>query len=129
MKNLFLFPKNKVLITNLLLVTTISLLSFYNEESYATEENNFTNKDINELEIIASKVKMTMPGTNMTFGVPLDNAKMHLLEAEMDLKEDNIVGALIQLNLTSKAIKMHEKELADIVEMVEMIEKMNFTKK
>jgi len=129
MKNLFLFSKIEVLITNLLLVTSISLLSFYIQDSYATEDNNFTNKDINELEIIASKVKLTMPGTNMTFGVPLDNAKMHLLEAEMDLKEDNIVGALIQLNLTSEAIKMHEKELADIVEMVEMIEKMNFTKK
>lgn len=129
MKNFFLLSKIEVLITNLLLVTSISLLSFYIEESYGTEDNNFTNKDINELEIIASKVKMTMPGTNMTFGVPLDNAKMHLMEAEMDLKEDNIVGALIQLNLTSEAIKMHEKELADIVEMVEMIEKMNFTKK
>ena len=129
MKNLFVLPKIEVLLPNFLLVTTISLLSFYIEESYATEDKNFTNKDINELEIIASKVKMTMPGTNMTFGVPLDNAKMHLLEAEMDLKEDNIVGALIQLNLTSEAIKMHEKELANIVEMVEMIEKMNFTKK
>ena len=129
MKNLFLLPKIEVLMINLLLVTTISLLSFYNEESYATEHNNLTNNDINELELIASKVKMTMPGTNMTFGVPLDNAKMHLLEAKMDLKEDNVVGALIQLNLTTKAIKMHEKELANIVEMVEMIEKMNFTKK
>lgn len=128
MKNFFLLSKIWVLLTNLLLVTSISLISFYIDDSYGIEDNNFTNQDINELEIIASKVKMTMPGTNMTFGVPLDNAKMHLLEAEMDLKEDNIDGALIQLNLTSKAIKMHEKELADIVEMVEMIEKMNYTK-
>ena len=128
MKNLFLLSKIWVLLTNLLLVTSISLISFYIGESYGIEDNNFTNQDINELEIIVSKVKMAMPGTNMTFGVPLDNAKMHLLEAEMDLKENNIDGALIQLNLTSKAIKMHEKELADIVEMVEMIEKMNYTK-
>ncbi|MFB5600320.1 MAG: hypothetical protein ACE5SW_08860 [Nitrososphaeraceae archaeon] len=112
----------------ILSVAGISFLSFYIEIGNAVEDNNYTKQNINNLEIIASKVKMTMPGTNMTFGVPLDNAKMHLLEAKMDLKEDNVRGALIQLNFTSDAIKMHEKELADIVKMVQMVEKMNFTK-
>lgn len=106
----------------------ISFFSLYIGIGNAVEDKNYTKQDFNNLEIIASKVKMTMPGTNMTFGVPLDNAKMHLLEAQMDLKEDNVRGALIQLNFTSDAIKMHEKELADIVKMVQMVEKMNFTK-
>lgn len=112
----------------ILSVAGISFFSFHIGIGNAVEDNNFTKQDINNLEIIASKVKMAMPGTNMTFGAPLDNAKMHLLEAKMDLKEDNVRGALIQLNFTSDAIKMHEKELADIVKMVEMVEKMNFTK-
>src|SRR5690242_12087584 len=32
---------------------------------------------------------MTMPGGNMTFGSSLQNAKMHLTEAIMDLKSGN----------------------------------------
>ena len=116
-----------ILLNVILSSTSIFLFSFYIEIGHTTKDN-ITKQDIDDLQIIASKVKMTMPGTNMTFGVPLDNAKMHLFEARMDLKEDNIKGALIQLNLTSDAIKMHEKELADIVKMVEMVEKMNFTK-
>ena len=91
-------------------------------------DENQTKQDITDLQIIASKVKMTMPGTNMTFGVPLENAKMHLILAEMDIKEGNMDGALMQLNFTSDSIKMHEKELADIVKMVEMVDTMNFTR-
>jgi len=54
---------------------------------------------------------MMMPGGNMTFGSSLDNAKMHLMEAIMDLNEGNIKGAIMQLNMTDQGIKMHEKEM------------------
>jgi len=43
---------------------------------------------------------MMMPGGKMTFGTSLQNAKMHLTEAIMDLKSGNTRGALMELNLT-----------------------------
>ena len=58
---------------------------------------------------------MMMPGGNMTFGSSLDNAKMHLMEAIMDLNEGNIKGAIMQLNMTDQGIKMHEKEMLDMM--------------
>ena len=57
---------------------------------------------------------MMMRGGAMTFGSSLDNARMHLLEAIMDIKEGNIKGAIIQLNMTDQGIKMHEKEMMDM---------------
>jgi hypothetical protein len=54
---------------------------------------------------------MMMPGGLMTFGSSLDNARMHLMEAIMDIKEGNIKGAIMQLNMTDQGIKMHEKEM------------------
>ena len=54
---------------------------------------------------------MMMPGGNMTFGSSLDNAKMHLMEAIMDLNEGDIKGAIMQLNMTDQGIKMHEQEM------------------
>ena len=58
-----------------------------------------------------SNQTMMMPGGNMTFGSSLDNAKMHLMEAIMDLNEGNIKGAIMQLDMTDQGIKMHEKEM------------------
>jgi len=58
---------------------------------------------------------MMMPGGNMTFGSSLDNAKMHLMEAIMDLNEGDIKGAIMQLNMTDQGIKMHEKEMMDMM--------------
>jgi hypothetical protein len=58
---------------------------------------------------------MMMPGGNMTFGSSLDNARMHLIEAIMDLNEGNIKGAIMQLNMTDQGIKMHEKEMMDMM--------------
>ena len=58
---------------------------------------------------------MMMPGGTMTFGSSLDNAKMHLMEAIMDLNEGDIKGAIIQLNMTDLGIKMHEKEMMDMM--------------
>jgi hypothetical protein len=54
---------------------------------------------------------MTMPGGNMTFGASLQNAKVHLTEAMMDLRIGDAKGAAKELNLTAQAISMHEKEL------------------
>ena len=65
---------------------------------------------------------LMLPGSNMTFGSSLDNAKMHLMEAIMDLKENNIDGALIQLNITSDNINMHEQEMSDMMKMMDNIE-------
>src|SRR5712691_7625306 len=45
---------------------------------------------------------MTIPGGNMTFGASLQNAKMHLMEAIMDLKTGNTKGTLMELNLTAQ---------------------------
>jgi hypothetical protein len=36
----------------------------------------------------------------------------------MDIEDNNINGALMQLNMTSKDIKMHEQEMADMMLMI-----------
>ncbi|MGA9151092.1 MAG: hypothetical protein WBZ36_10975 [Candidatus Nitrosopolaris sp.] len=58
---------------------------------------------------------MMMPGGNMTFGASLQNAKMHLMEAIMDLKTGNAKGAMMELNLTDQGIKMHEQEIKSMM--------------
>jgi hypothetical protein len=58
---------------------------------------------------------MMMPGGNMTFGASLQNAKMHLTEAIMDLKSGNTKGAMMELNLTDQGIKMHEQEIKSMM--------------
>jgi hypothetical protein len=54
----------------------------------------------------------------MTFVSSLDNAKMHLMDAIIDLKNNNIDGALMQLNMTGNDIKIHEREMADMMLMI-----------
>ncbi len=61
---------------------------------------------------------MMLPGSNMTFVSSLDNAKMHLMDAIIDIENNNIDGALIQLNMTGNDIKMHEREMADMMLMI-----------
>lgn len=61
---------------------------------------------------------MMMPGGNMTFGSSLDNARMHLIQAIMDLNEGNIKGAIMQLNMTDEGIKMHEKEMMEMMKIL-----------
>ena len=58
---------------------------------------------------------MMIPGGNMTFGSSLENAKMHLMEASMDLKNGDTKGATMQLNMTDQAIKLHERELESMM--------------
>ena len=62
---------------------------------------------------------MMMPGGNMTFGSSLDNAKMHLMEAIMDLNEGDVKGAIMQLNMTDVGIKMHEKDMMGMMKSME----------
>jgi hypothetical protein len=71
-------------------------------------KNNITNTaSINSGDIKDS----SLPGRNMTFGSSLDSAKMHLMEALMDLKSGDNQGAIMQLNMTNIAIAMHEQEM------------------
>ena len=67
---------------------------------------------------VNNQTMMMMPGGNMTFGSSLDNARMHLMEAIMDLNEGNIKGAIKQLNMTDQGIKMHEKEMMDMMKIM-----------
>ena len=62
---------------------------------------------------------MMIPGGNMTFGSSLDNAKMHLMEAIMDLNEGDVKGAIMQLNMTDLGIKMHEKDMMGMMKSME----------
>ena len=71
-----------------------------------------------ENELVNGNNSMMLPGRNMTFGSSLDNAKMHLMEAIVDIEDNNIDGALMQLNMTSKDIKIHEQEMADMMLMM-----------
>jgi hypothetical protein len=71
-----------------------------------------------ENELVNGNNSMMLPGSNMTFGSSLDNAKMHLMEAIVDIEDNNIDGALMQLNMTSKDIKMHEQEMEDMMLMM-----------
>ena len=71
-----------------------------------------------ENELVNGNNSMMLPGSNMTFGSSLDNAKMHLMEAIVDIEDNNINGALMQLNMTSKDIKTHEQEMADMMLMM-----------
>ena len=59
-----------------------------------------------------------MPGGAMTFGSSLDNARMHLLEAIMDLNQGDVKGAIMQLNMTDQGIKMHQKEMMDMMNIM-----------
>jgi len=89
-------------VTVLLAVTTGAVFSQY------LSVNDTQNKSANPNQT------MMMPSGLMTFGSSLDNARMHLLEAIMDIKEGNIKGAIMQLNMTDQGIKMHEKEMMDM---------------
>ncbi len=74
--------------------------------------------DTRDESAVNNQTMMMMPGGNMTFGSSLDNARMHLMEAIMDLNEGNIKGAIMQLNMTDQGIKMHEKEMMDMMKIM-----------
>ena len=94
---------------------SIHVFSLPNNIATITQQN--TSASINRNESIM------LPEKNMTFGVSLDNAKMHLMEAIMDLKENNIDGALMQLNITGDNINTHEQEMSDMMKMMDTMGK------
>jgi CBS-domain-containing membrane protein len=100
-----------LILTNSLSIIVLAL----NEDSVTTT----TTIPLYDNELINNGNNSVMlPGSNMTFGSSLDNAKMHLMEAIMDIEDNNIDGALMQLNMTSNYIKMHEYEMADMMLMI-----------
>ena len=96
---------------------SISVFSSSNNIAAITHQNNSDSINRND--------SIMLPGKNMTFGVSLDNAKMHLMEAIMDLKENNIDGALRQLNITSDNINIHEQEMSDMMKMMDNMEEID----
>ena len=99
------------------LINSFSMNVFSSTNNIATVTKQNTSESINRNESIM------LPGKNMTFGMSLDNAKMHLMEAIMDLKEDNIDGALMQLNITGNNINTHEQEMSDMMKMIDTMGK------
>ena len=99
------------------LVIAISVAALITLTSKVTFSQDLQVKDP-QAETAVNNKNMTMPGGNMTFGSSLDNAKMHLMEAIMDLNEGNIKGAIMQLNMTDEGIKMHENEMMEMMKIV-----------
>ena len=101
---------NKLSISVLVLVIGITVLIAVTSKVIGQD---MLAKDTKTMSTVNNQTMM-MPGGNMTFGSSLDNAKMHLMEAIMDLNEGDIKGAIMQLNMTDQGIKMHEKEMLDM---------------
>jgi len=103
---------NKISISVLVLAIGISVLIVVTSKVIFSQD--LSVKDTQSVSAVNNQTMM-MPGGNMTFGSSLDNAKMHLMEAIMDLNEGDIKGAIMQLNMTDQGIKMHEKEMLDMM--------------
>lgn len=74
-----------------------------------------SNQMIDRGDNVVEVKSIMMPRGNMTFGSSLENAKMHLMEALMDLKNGDTEGAAMQLNMTDQAIRLHERELESMM--------------
>jgi len=103
---------NKISISVLVLAIGISVLIGVTSKVIFSQD--LSVKDTQSVSAVNNQTMM-MPGGNMTFGSSLDNAKMHLMEAIMDLNEGDIKGAIMQLNMTDQGIKIHEKEMLDMM--------------
>ena len=97
----------------LILINSLSINVLALNEDSVTTTSPYDNELINN-----ENNSMMLPGSNMTFVSSLDNAKMHLIEAIMDIENNNINGALMQLNMTGNDIKIHEHEMADMMLMI-----------
>ena len=103
---------NKLSISVLILAIGITVLIAVTSKIIFSQD--LSVKDTQSVSAVNNQTMM-MPGGNMTFGSSLDNAKMHLMEAIMDLNEGDIKGAIMQLNMTDQGIKMHEKEMLEMM--------------
>jgi hypothetical protein len=99
---------NKIRISVLVLAIGITVLIAVTSKVIFNQDLSL--KDTQSVSAVNNQTMM-MPGGNMTFGSSLDNAKIHLMEAIMDLNEGDVRGAIMQLNMTDQGIKMHEKEM------------------
>jgi hypothetical protein len=111
---------NELVISSLIFIILISMVTVVVavQSAFATtpatkdnKTNGGTVANTTFLGNMMPRKNMTMPGGNMTFGSSLQNAKMHLTEAIMDLKSGNTKGAAMELNQTAQSIKSHEQEL------------------
>ena len=118
----FIYKKNiNIMIFVVLVFVSINFFSI----NVFSSSNNLAVAHQNNSESINRNDNIMLPGKNMTFDVSLDNAKMHLMEAIMDLKENNIDGALIQLNITSDNINTHEQDMSDMMKMMDNMEEID----
>lgn len=93
-------------------VASLLLMLYLPNYQIGSGVNNTKNNITNTTSINPGDIKdSSLPGRNMTFGSYLDSAKMHLMEALMDLKSGDNKGAMMQLNMTNIAIAMHEQEM------------------
>ncbi|MGA9154739.1 MAG: hypothetical protein WBZ36_29500 [Candidatus Nitrosopolaris sp.] len=95
-----------------LTLPAVSAMTLASNQTSTHVEKNMTNPRGGNMTFVGNMMSgknMTMPGGNMTFGASLQNAKMHLMEAIMDLKSGNAKGAMMEMNLTDQGIKMHEQ--------------------
>ena len=99
---------NQMSISVLMIAIGITILIAVTSKVIFSQE--LSVNDTQDMSAVSNQTMMMLTG-NMTFGSSLDNAKMHLMEAIMDLNEGNIKGAIMQLNMTDQGIKMHEKEM------------------
>jgi hypothetical protein len=107
------------MISLIIFVLVLSLINSLSSKVLALNEDSVTTTPPYDSELINNENNsMMLPGSNMTFVSSLDNAKMHLMDAIIDIKNNNIDGALMQLNMTSNDIKMHEREMADMMLMI-----------
>jgi len=97
----------------LILINSLSIRVLALNEDSVTTTSPYDNELINN-----ENNSMMLPGSNMNFVSSLDNAKMHLMEAIIDIENNNIDGALMQLNMTGNDIKIHEHEMADMMLMI-----------
>jgi hypothetical protein len=107
------------MISLIIFVLVLILINSLSTKVLALNEDSVTTTPPYDSELINNENNsMMLPGSNMTFVSSLDNAKMHLMDAIIDLKNNNIDGALMQLNMTGNDIKMHEREMADMMLMI-----------
>lgn len=100
------------ILSNMIAVVVVAVQAF---ATTATTGDNKTNGGtVANMTFLGNMMRgnnMTMPGGNMTFGSSLQNAKMHLTEAIMDLKSGNTKGAAMEMNQTAQSIRLYEQEL------------------
>lgn len=107
------------MISLIIFVLVLILINSLSIPVLALNEDSATTTPPYDSELIYNENNsMMLPGSNMTFVSSLDNAKMHLMDAIIDLKNNNIDGALMQLNMTGNDIKIHEREMADMMLMI-----------